>query len=63
MVSYDRIFEDENLTAEMISMKRKDMKFTEFIRDIHVADNDELGNVYVKYLEPSEFNVLIQNKF
>jgi hypothetical protein len=33
-------------------MKRKDMKFTEFIRDIHVADNDELGNVYVKYLEP-----------
>jgi len=52
MVSYDRIFESTNLTTEMISGERKDLSMREFVYEVHKKKNDELGNVYVKYLQP-----------
>jgi hypothetical protein len=52
MVSYDRIFESNNLTTEMISGERKNLTMREFLLKVHQSDNDELGNVFVKYLSP-----------
>lgn len=52
MTSYDRIFETTNLTTEMISGERKNLTTREFLYKVHAANNDELGNVFVKFLEP-----------
>lgn len=52
MTSYDRIFETQNLTAEMIKGSGTELTFTEYFKRLYTYRNDQLGEVFVKYLEP-----------
>jgi len=54
MVSYDRIFETQNLTSEMVKGKGKghELSFFEYMHRIYTFRQDQLGEVFVKYLEP-----------
>jgi len=52
MTSYDRIFETNNLTSEMIKGNGGDLNFAEYFRRVWAYRPDQLGEVFVKYLEP-----------
>lgn len=52
MTSYDRIFETRNLTSEMVKGKGHELSFAEYMRRIYTFRSDQLGEVFVKYLEP-----------
>ena len=51
-ISYDRMYESSNLATEMISGKK--MYYTMFntLTKIWTLNNDAIGDVYVKYLDP-----------
>jgi glycerol-3-phosphate O-acyltransferase len=51
-VSYDRLFEIENLATEMISGQNKSMNTLEVFYEIKTMFEGQLGSVYVKYLKP-----------
>jgi glycerol-3-phosphate O-acyltransferase len=52
MTSYDRIFETHNLTSEMVKGKGEELTFMEYMKRIYSFRKDQLGEVFVKYLEP-----------
>ena len=52
MISYDRIFETHNVTSEMVKAKDKELGFFKNMRRINHQKADELGDAYVKYLDP-----------
>lgn len=52
MVSYDRIYEGLNISTEMINGEKRDYNFFTAVRKITSTGEDQLGNIYVKYLEP-----------
>lgn len=52
MTSYDRIFETRNLTSEMVKGNGHELSFAEYMRRIYTFRQDQLGEVFVKYLEP-----------
>ena len=62
MVSYDRIFEHHNLTSEMVKGQGQELSITEYIKRMHSFKKDQLGAVFVKYLEPIHVKDFINNK-
>ena len=62
MVSYDRIFETHNLTSEMVKGQGQELSITEYIKRMHNFKKDQLGAVFVKYLEPIHVKDFINNK-
>jgi len=52
MVSYDRIYEADNLASEMIKGQKTDYTFFTSIKSIRNTEHNYLGHIYVKYLEP-----------
>lgn len=52
MASYDRIFETHNLTSEMVKGRGQELSFVEYMRRLYSFRADQLGEVFVKYLEP-----------
>lgn len=52
MTSYDRIFEMQNLTSEMVKGVGHNLSFVEYMKRIYTFRKDQLGEVFVKYLEP-----------
>ena len=52
MTSYDRLFETFNLTSEMASGTKKDMRMRHVAKRFATLKTDSLGQVFVKYLEP-----------
>lgn len=52
MTSYDRIFETHNLTSEMVKGKGHSLNFLEYMKKTYLFKKDQLGEVFIKYLEP-----------
>ena len=52
MISYDRIYEHDNLATEMINGEKIDYTVFTSGRETWTTDKDSLGHIYVKYLEP-----------
>jgi hypothetical protein len=52
MASYDRIFETHNLTSEMVKGQGQELSFLEYMKRIYSFRRDQLGEVFIKYLEP-----------
>lgn len=52
MVSYDRIYEHDNLANEMVEGERVDYSFLQSLREMSNSRPDEIGHIYVKYLDP-----------
>jgi glycerol-3-phosphate O-acyltransferase len=52
MISYDRIYEQGNLSREMITGERRDYDFTGTMKQMFFTPENSLGEVFVKYLEP-----------
>ncbi len=52
MCSYDRIFETHNLTSEMVKGEGQELSFIEYMKRIYNFRQDQLGEVFVKYLQP-----------
>ena len=52
MTSYDRIFETSNLTSEMVKGKGNQLQSIEYLKQLYHYRNEQLGEVFVKYLEP-----------
>ena len=52
MVSYDRIYEANNLATEMISGSKKDYTLWTGVKRVASTKKDSLGHIYVKYLDP-----------
>lgn len=51
-ISVDRIYENTNLATEMINGKKYDPTFFSNYQKLWGMIKDEIGDVYVKYLEP-----------
>jgi len=62
MVSYDRIFEYQNLATEMVAGEPRRLSFNESMKKIWNLDVDQLGTVYVKYLEPINLHSYLKSK-
>lgn len=62
MVSYDRIFEIQNLSSEMVSGATRNLSFFEAINKIYNFKENQLGSVYVKYLEPLNVRNYLQER-
>lgn len=60
MTSYDRIFETYNLTSEMATGLKKDMRMRHFIKRHASMKTDVLGQVFVKYLAPISVQEFLQ---
>ena len=52
VINYERIYEQENLSIEMISGQKKEYNFITALHKMITARQDSLGRVYVKYLNP-----------
>lgn len=53
MISYERIFEKNNFTTEMVKGKQDELfTFTEFTKKLMSITPNVYGNVFLKYLEP-----------
>ena len=52
MTSYDRIFERENITEEMIKNKNVNSSWVGLTVKGFTTNRDRLGSVFVKYLAP-----------
>ena len=63
MISYDRIFEHLNLATEMISGKPKDFTLFSSLWNIYKRKENQMGNIYVKYLTPIKLEAFVQKNF
>ena len=63
MISYDRIFEHLNLATEMISGKQKDFTLFSSLWNIYQRKENQMGNIYVKYLSPININTFVQKHY
>ena len=54
-ISSDRVFERSNLATEMISGQRESYTLIKTARRLAETQQDALGDIYVKYLEPMTF--------
>ena len=52
MINYDRIYEQNNLSIEMVSGKKKEYNLFSALQRILSSGQDSLGQVFVKYLDP-----------
>lgn len=52
MISYDRIFEQGNLSQEMITGEQKDYTIGSTFQSLFATTPNEYGEAHVKYLEP-----------
>lgn len=59
MINYDRIYEQGNLSIEMVSGKKKDYTFYSALQRILTQPKDSLGQVYVKYLDPIDLKTYL----
>ena len=55
-ISLDRIYESANLTTEMINGEKEDYTTLTAFRKMRGMTADQIGDVYVKYLEPVFLN-------
>ena len=51
-ISIDRIYENTNLATEMINGKKYDPTMFSSMQKMWSMIKDEIGDIYVKYLEP-----------
>ena len=63
MVSYDRIYEADNLASEMIKGQKTDYTFLTSIKSIRNTEQNYLGHIYVKYLEPINLEKFLGAKY
>lgn len=63
MISYDRIFEHSNLATEMISGEKKDFTLLSSMISIHNRKENQMGNIYVKYLSPVNLEGYLSQSF
>ena len=56
MISYDRIYEQGNLSREMITGERRDYDFIGTMKQMFFTPENSLGEAFVKYLEPININ-------
>lgn len=63
MISYDRIFEHLNLATEMISGKQKDFTLFSSLWNIYQRKENQMGNIYVKYLSPININTFVSKNY
>lgn len=61
MVCYDRVFEALNLATEMVSGVEREMSFLESVGKIWNFRENQLGAVYVKYLNPINLNDYLEH--
>lgn len=52
MTSYDRIFERDNITKEMIKNETQRSSWLDLNVKVVQTNKDKLGSVFIKYLEP-----------
>ena len=52
MINYDKKFESGNIALEMVSGQKRDYTMITSIQKIATTNEDALGQVYVKYLDP-----------
>jgi glycerol-3-phosphate O-acyltransferase len=63
-VSYDRVFEQQNLATEMISGESRHISGLQVFGELFNHFDGQLGSVYVKYLEPIPVHeFLVQNGY
>lgn len=60
MVSYDRIFERENLANEMIEGEKVDYSFLESVKGVAQNPHDAVGQIFVKYLDPIDLKEYVK---
>jgi len=59
MISYDRIFEHQNLATEMISGEKQDYNLMTTMWNIFKRKENQMGDVYVKYLNPVNVHAFV----
>ena len=52
VISYDRKFESGNIATEMVSGSKRDYTMITSMHKLYSTEEDSLGQVYVKYLDP-----------
>ena len=52
MVSYDRVFENMDISTEMLTAEHRSVNLLKSMRYIQNFAPDKLGEVFVKYCEP-----------
>ena len=61
MLSYDRIYEQGNLSNIMISSQKKEFNLRSTISRMYNTPKNSLGDVYMKYLEPIDLKSYLTN--
>jgi len=61
MVSYERIYEGLNIATEMINGEKRDYTHWSTMKKIASTAKDQLGHVYVKYLDPINLDQYVRN--
>ena len=61
MLSYDRIYEQGNLSRVMISSQKKEFNLRSTISRMYNTPNNSLGDVHIKYLEPINLKSYLTN--
>ena len=59
-ISLDRIYESANLATEMINGEKEDYTMLTAFSKMRNSTVDQIGDVYVKYLEPVFLNEWLQ---
>ena len=61
MMSYDRIYEQGNLSRVMISSEQEEFSLQSTINRMYSLPENSLGEVYIKYLEPINLRNYLSN--
>jgi hypothetical protein len=62
MMSYDRIYEHDNLATEMNNGEKIDYTVFTSGRETWTTEENSLGHIYVKYLEPISLDKYLGDK-
>ena len=62
MISYDRIFEQGNLSQEMITGEQKDYSLSTTFQSLLTAKQNQFGETFVKYLAPINLGEFLQGE-
>ena len=62
MISYDRIFEQGNLSQEMITGEQKDYTLKTTFQSLLTAKQNQFGETFVKYLAPINLGEFLQGE-
>jgi glycerol-3-phosphate O-acyltransferase len=61
-VTYDRIFEMNNLATEMVSGEVDGLSFLGVLDKLHKMKKDQLGRIFVQYGEPLSVRDYLQSQ-